>query len=233
MKLPLIVSVPHAGLTVPDEVKDYCALTPEQILADSDEGAAEIYDLKSEAAVYVTTSVARAILDMNRPEDDRGRDGIIKTHTCYDAPVYRKPLGEDLVETLLNHYYRPYHQRLSDCASNAKLGIDCHTMAAVGPPSASDAGCDRPAVCLSNAFGTCPQDWFEKLAHCLEESFDFEISIDHPFKGGHIARSHGRELPWVQIELSRAPFLERADKRKCVLGALTLFSRIVLADHVD
>jgi len=233
MKLPLIVSVPHAGLTVPDEVKDYCALTPEQILADSDEGAAEIYDLKSEAAVYVTTSVARAILDMNRPEDDRGRDGIIKTHTCYDVPIYRRPIPEDLIETLLVRYHRPYHRRLSEATGSAKLGVDCHTMAAIGPPSATDAGRERPRICLSNAYGTCPQHWFEKFVECFERSFDFEVSVDFPFKGGHIARSHGRELPWVQIELSRAPFLEPADKRKCVLGALTLFSRIVLADHVD
>ncbi|UCF17811.1 MAG: N-formylglutamate amidohydrolase, partial [Phycisphaerales bacterium] len=90
MKMPLIVSVPHAGLTVPAEVQDYCALTPEQILGDSDEGAAEIYDLKSEAAEYVTTSVARVILDMNRTEDDRGRDGIVKTHTCYGIEVYNR-----------------------------------------------------------------------------------------------------------------------------------------------
>jgi formiminoglutamase len=82
MKLPLIVSVPHAGLTVPEEVRSYCVLTPKQILADCDEGAAEIYNLKSEAAAYITTSVARAIVDMNRAENDRGRDGIVKTHTC-------------------------------------------------------------------------------------------------------------------------------------------------------
>lgn len=225
MRLPLIVSVPHAGLTIPEEVRDYCALTPEQILADSDEGAAQIYDLKSEAATYVTSSIARAIVDLNRAENDRRRDGIVKTHTCYGVPVYRRPLGEDLVETLLERYYRPYHQRLSEAAGSAKLGVDCHTMAAVGPPSATDAGYERPAICLSNAFGTCPQDWFARLVECFEKSFDCEVSVDHPFKGGHIARSHSRELPWVQIELSRAPFLEPAEKRNRVLRALTSLSR--------
>jgi formiminoglutamase len=63
MTLPLIISVPHAGLAVPQETRDYCALTPEQILADSDEGAAEIYDLKSEVAVHITTDIARAVVD--------------------------------------------------------------------------------------------------------------------------------------------------------------------------
>ena len=228
MRLPLIISVPHAGLTVPQEAQDYCVLSPEQILADSDEGAAEIYDLKSEVIAYVTTDVARAIVDLNRAEDDRGRDGIVKTHTCYDARVYRKPVPEDLVEILLERYYRPYHQRLSESAADAKFGVDCHTMAAIGPSCATDSDCERPNICLSNAHGTCSQEWFEKLVHCFKESFDNEISVNHPFKGGCIIRSHSSELPWVQVEFSRAPFLQTGEKRERVLQALTLFCQMTL-----
>ena len=228
MKLPLIISVPHAGLIVPQEARGYCALAPEQILADSDEGAAEIYDLKSDVTTYITTDVARAIVDMNRAEDDRGRDGIVKTHTCYNTRVYRELVPEDVVEILLERYYRPYHQRLSESAADVKFGVDCHTMAAVGPPCSEDSDCERPNICLSNAYGTCPQDWFEKLAQCLEASFDSEISVNHPFKGGYIIRSHSSELPWVQVELSRAPFLQIAEKQERVLQALTLFCRIAL-----
>ena len=227
MKLPLIISVPHAGLTVPQEARDYCVLSPEQILADSDEGAAEIYDLESEVVMYITTDIARAVVDMNRTEDDRGRDGIVKTHTCYNALVYRQPVPEDVVEVLLERYYRPYHKRLSESAADAKFGIDCHTMAAVGPSCSKDSGCERPNICLSNAHGTCPREWFEKLVQCLEASFDSEISVNHPFKGGYIIRSHSSELPWVQVELSRAPFLQTGEKRERVLQALTFFCRMV------
>ena len=226
MKLPLIVSVPHAGLTVPEEVRSYYALTPKQILADSDEGAAEIYNLESEVVKYVTTPVARAIVDVNRAENDRGRDGVVKTHTCYGVPIYRKPLPEETVEILLGNYYRPYHRNISEYSGNAKLGVDCHTMAAVGPPTAPDTGCDRPGVCLSDASGTCPKDWFDKLVRCFAESFDCRISVNNPFKGGYIIRSHCCELPWVQIELSRAPFLDLAEKRRRVLNALVLFCGI-------
>jgi formiminoglutamase len=227
MKLPLIISVPHAGLTVPQEVRDYCALTPEQILADSDEGAAEIYNLKFEAAVHITTDVARAIVDMNRAEDNRGRDGIIKSHTCYDAEVYRKPIPENVIEILLERYYRPYHQRLIESAADVKFGVDCHTMAAIGPPCSKDSGCERPNICLSNAHGTCPKDWFEKMVYCFKKSFGSEVSVNQPFRGGYIIRSHSSELPWIQVELSRAPFLPTGEKRKRVLQSLTLFYRMV------
>jgi formiminoglutamase len=223
MRLPLITSVPHAGLTVPPEVEEYSVLTSEQILGDSDEGASAVYDLESAVAAYITTDIARAVVDMNRSEDDRGRDGIVKTHTCYDESVYNQPLGEDVIELLLDRYYRPYHQRLCECAAEAELGVDCHTMAAVGPPCSKDKGCARPNICISNAGGTLPQEWFEQLVNCFEKSFDSEVSVNVPFKGGHIIRSHSSELPWVQVELSRAPFLELDEKRERVLEALTMF----------
>ena len=228
MKLPLIISVPHAGLRVPQEVKNYCSLSQEQILADSDEGASEIYDFKSEAAEYVTTDIARAIVDMNRAENDRSRDGIVKTHTSYNLQVYHQPIPEDVIEMLLERYYRPYHRQLSKSSKNVKFGFDCHTMAAIGPPSAKDSGCERPNICLSNAYSTCPQNRFERIIHCFEESFNSEVSVNHPFKGGYISRSHSSEIPWVQIELSRAPFLPIAEKRECILKALILFCRTVL-----
>jgi N-formylglutamate deformylase len=230
MKLPLIISVPHAGQRVPQEAKDHCALSDKEILADSDEGAAEIYALEPEVACYLTTDIARAIVDMNRAEDNRSKDGIVKTHTSYDVQVYHQPIGEELIEMLLERYYRPYHRQLSNFATEAKFGVDCHTMAAVGPPSAIDKGCERPNICLSNAYKSCPQDWFEKIIHCFEESFNSEVSINHPFKGGYIIRSHSSEIPWIQVELSRAPFLPIAEKRECVFRALMLFSRLVLDD---
>ncbi|MGB7061327.1 MAG: N-formylglutamate amidohydrolase [Candidatus Zixiibacteriota bacterium] len=221
MTLPLLISVPHAGLKVPPEVKELCALTEEQIVEDGDEGAAEIYSLQEEVASFVTTHIARAIVDLNRAEDDRRADGVVKTHTIWEVPVYREPLSDESVETLLARYHRPYHQQLSTLAKKAKLGVDCHTMAAVGPPVASDAGKQRPLLCLSNGDGTCPDTWLKQLAECFERAFQVEVSTNFPFKGGHVIRSHAHELAWVQVELSRAPFLSNDQKRSCILKALT------------
>jgi len=219
--LPLLISTPHAGLKVPPEVKEICTLTEQQIVEDGDEGAAEIYSLRDEVTSFVTTDVARAIVDLNRAEDDRRADGVVKTHTIWEVPIYSEPLSDELVETLLTKYYRPYHNQLSALAKNVKLGVDCHTMAQVGPPVASDAGKERPLICLSNAEGTCPESWLTRLAECLENSFRVSVSINSPFKGGYIIRSHAHELPWVQLELSRATFLSIEQKRSCVLKALT------------
>lgn len=225
MKLPLLISVPHAGVDVPQLAAPYCILTLGDIVADSDEGAAEIYTIEDEVEAFITTSVARAIVDLNRAEDDRRKDGVVKTHTCWDVPVYEPFPPDVVIESLLETYYRPYHTRLREVASSnaVRLGVDCHTMLAVGPPVSPDPGVERPWVCLSNADGTCPQEWIESLRRSFEKSLGGNVRINEPFRGGYITRTHATEMPWLQLELSRAPFLPNRAKRDLVLEVFQEF----------
>lgn len=220
MKLPLLISVPHAGLTVPEEAAPYCTLTPSQISEDGDGGAAEIYALEDECEAFVTTGVARAIVDLNRREDDRRRDGVVKTHTCWGIPVYDPFPPEGIVRRLLQRYYHPYHARLRRLAGTGLLlGIDCHTMAATGPPEGPDPGDVRPLLCLGSGEGTLPRQWLAALSESLAWSFGTAPSLNVPFAGGYITRSHSAEMPWVQLEISRATFLPPREKRARLLAA--------------
>jgi formiminoglutamase len=224
MTLPVLVSVPHAGLAVPPEVEQLNLLTTAQIAEDGDEGAARLYDLGREVQAFVTTEIARAFVDMNRAPDDFRMDGVVKTHTCWDVPVYERPLDDEMIEALLGRYYRPYHRQLSARAGeNVRVGLDCHTMAAVGPPVGPDPGVERPAICISNGDGTCPREWLGELALCLGRSFGEGIAVNHPFTGGFIIRHHASELPWIQLEFSRAPFLSLLEKRLRLLAALDMW----------
>lgn len=231
MKLPFLVSVPHAGLYVPPEVRDICILTPEEIFADSDAGAAEIYhDLQESAAASCSSDIARAIVDLNRAADNFGKDGVIKTHTCYDVPVYNRIPSQNLIEKLLTKYYYPYHQKLHPSAysKKIKIGIDCHTMAEVGPPIGPDAGRQRPLVCISNAAGTCPDKWLSILAESFQKIFPHgKVNINEPFKGGYIIRSYSTELPWLQIEISRTERVANSVKKAGVFKALSAWSSII------
>ncbi|MCY4663145.1 MAG: N-formylglutamate amidohydrolase [Acidimicrobiaceae bacterium] len=220
--LPLLVSVPHAGLWIPPEVEPICALTPEEVATDGDGGAAEIYAFEAEVGAFVTTGVARAIVDMNRSRGNRKADGVVKTHTSYNVEVWKRPLSGAEIEGLLDAYHAPYHQRLTELGRSGEwaLGVDCHTMAAVGPPLGPDPGTDRPWVCLSNDDGTCPQEWIDSLRRCFQEQLEGPVTINDPFGGGYITRFHAAEMPWVQIELSRAPYMSDEDKRQVVLTAL-------------
>jgi len=223
--LPILLSVPHAGLRIPDEAGQYCVLTDEEIIKDGDEGAAEIYALQDYVIEYVTTDIARAIVDMNRAENDRRADGIVKTLTCWNEPVYKEPLAAVTIEQLLNRYYRPYHERLQRVDDTViRLCVDCHTMAEFGPPIGPDEGKTRPHVCLSDANGeTLPKGWMNALADCFRQTFGDLVSINEPFSGGYITRRHGRSRPWVQLEISRADFMPNDKKRAAVLASLNCF----------
>jgi formiminoglutamase len=225
MNLPLLISVPHGGLQVPSEVRQLNLLTSEQIAVDGDEGACEIFDVPDEVTAFVTTDIARAYVDMNRAEDDLRPDGVVKTETIYRVPIYKQPLQLKHIHMLLTRYYRPYHRQLSRLAPETILGVDCHTMAAYAPPISPDAGKERPNICLSNAGGTCPQNWFHLMAECLADSFGFEVALNSPFQGGYIIRTHAKELPWVQLELSRAEFHSRKDKNRFLLAAFESWCR--------
>ena len=226
-KLPLLISVPHAGFSVPPEVMSLCVLGRRDIIQDGDKGAEAIYyPLKGKVAAFVTTHVARAIVDMNRDINDRKKDGVIKTHTCWDVPVYRTAPSEELVQKLLSKYYKPYHDTISRNMNGVALALDCHTMAEEGPPVGPDTGRRRPAVCLSNAWFTCNHDWLSSMAQCLHDAFNRKVQINNPFKGGYIIRSHAGRVPWMQIEISREDFMSNEEKSRRVLQALTEWCRI-------
>jgi formiminoglutamase len=224
MNLPILISLPHAGLLVPESLQSNCLLSREQIIEDGDEFAFEIYTpLKDKVAAFVTTDIARAVLDMNRQESDLRKDGVVKTHTCWDIPIWRSPLDETMRQHLLERYHRPYHRQLTELPrrSDLILAIDCHTMSAYGPPVAPDPGVERPQVCLGNAGGqTCPVEWMEILKSSFQAYFSGDVMLNQPFSGGYITRYHGDEMPWVQLELSRGDFASPTEKHSMIFAAL-------------
>ena len=133
------------------------------------------------------------------------------------------------MEALLARYYHPYHRRIQDAlrSRDIKLALDCHSMAAVGPPVSPDTGLERPTICLGNDHGrTCPPASIEKLVQCFRDAFrlqDSEVAINRPFAGAYITRTYGgKHVPWVQVEISRALYLQSPwfdDERLEVDGA--------------
>ena len=226
MKIPVLISVPHAGLLIPDIVKKQCILSQEDIIKDGDQGADQIYKhLIVHVRAFIETDIARAVLDMNRARDDRSKDGIVKTHTIWNVPVYSQPLSEDIVNSLISMFYDPYHFNLSKQAWNdVLLGIDCHTMNPTAPAIGPDAGQKRPYICISNRNGaTASDDLLLKLAGCLKKTFGVDVAINTPFKGGYIIQRHHQEIPWIQLEISQEPFLNNSQKGQAVLEAIRLF----------
>jgi len=226
MVLPLLLSSPHAGLMVPDYLKANCLLTVDEIVKDGDEYAQAIYaPLKEKVQAFVSSDIARAVLDLNRAEDDIRKDGVVKTHTCWENKIWRQMLDQDAIQTLLNAHHRPYHQQLSTYAKQKELlfAVDCHTMAAFGPPVGPDPDASRPNVCLGNANGqSCPEEMMDIILSAFQAHFPGEVTVNRPFSGGYITQQHGKEMPWVQLELSRGDFATPEKKSEWVYAALKM-----------
>nr|WP_246208653.1 N-formylglutamate amidohydrolase [Anaerotalea alkaliphila] len=234
--MPLLVSVPHGGLEVPPELKPFCRLDLPEILRDGDTWSDRLYGFPERVLAHHRFPVARAVLDVNRAEDDRppaNPDGVVKTVTVEGRPVWLNPRGltKVQVESLLEAHYRPYHRLLEGASlkKGVRLALDCHTMLDKAPAAASHPGEQRPYICLGNrgdARGevldgpvTAPPVLVRVLARTLEAvlrntpglSLDPSVplvAINQPFRGGWTIREHGTgRLPWIQLEVNRALYL--------------------------
>ena len=220
-KLPVLISIPHGGVRVPDELWDRICLSPDDILKDSDPFEREVYDLGDRVASVVTTDFGRAFVDVNRAPGElppENPDGVIKTHTCYRRAIYKNGLEPDhaLIDVLLAKYYRPYHgqiqRALAEGSPRVRLGLDCHTMSEIGPDVAPDPGQRRPKLCLGNVHGrTCSQEMIDRMAKCFVAAFGFEpseVTQNRPFAGAYITRHYGgNPIPWIQIEMNQSLYL--------------------------
>jgi formiminoglutamase len=163
---------------------------------------------------------------MNRAPEDIGRDGVIKEYTVFGEKVWDTFPDQAVIDELMRRYYYPYHERLSGFKdSGAVLGLDCHTMLEIGPETALDEGARRPLVCIGTGDGMCPAEWIDLLVAVLTEQFGDSVTINRPFSGGHITRSHAREMPWVQLEISRESSLNAHQKRIRLVIALSNWCR--------
>jgi formiminoglutamase len=238
MKEPILVSIPHGGWRVADEIKEIWALSKKDALHDGDPFTARIYDFSDRVSCQTVMEYYRAVVDLNRAPDDsapENKDGVIKSHTCWDVEVYKPGClpDDELKKVLLDRYYFPYHRRLESWleSEELKFGVDCHSMAALSPPIEEDAGTVRPLICLGNLgddggnitpeFGriTCSTEMIGFMCEEFARSFeheDLEIeppalsTMNVPFNGGYITRRMGnRTIPFVQIEMSRALYLQK------------------------
>lgn len=225
MTLPVLLSIPHGGDRVPPKAEPFTTLTAADIFSDGDACTREIYNVSDAVAAIHQADIARAFVDLNRGLDARPPaqpDGVIKSLTADRIPVWRGggPPSDELAESLLWTYWRPYHERLEQLAArpDVRVAFDCHSMAEFAPEITPNSGEPRPLFCLSNGDGASASDamMFE-LAEALADSFDCsrsEIRINDPFQGGYITRWHGGRFveggtPWIQIEMNRRWYLSR------------------------
>lgn len=226
--LPIVLSIPHAGLATPDPVAPLLALGERDLYNECDLWADRLYDITPGVLSSVRAEIARAIVDVNRPPDDLDdRDGPIKAQSSYGVQAYAQPLTRAQKIDLRDTYWAAYHYVLDTTlklvAPQVRLLLDCHNMAQRGPATYAHPGAARPFVCLANlgdrngepkAGGavTCPPDLLRYAGTVAEELFSDMtllepdgdappvVALNYPFAGGYIIK---RYTQGVNLEAER------------------------------
>ena len=224
--LPFLISIPHGGTEVPELVRPFIALTPDEIRFHADPSTRQIFGFEDRVQAFIDTPVSRMVVDLNRPPLPlplKDPDGIIKVITVDSKPVYRAGQVPDIRlshQLLMSHYF-PYHQKIDELLDRCRIRVafDCHSMLPSGAPEQKDAGKTRPLICLGNngnhagtpehgGLTTCPAEWIINLSKRFEDEFSIpgQVAVNDPFSGGFIANAHywHKGIPWIQIEVNRA-----------------------------
>ncbi len=219
---PLLVSVPHAGTTIPPDIAEN--LVPRALaVEDTDWHLDQVYDFaKAIGASLIVPRHSRYVIDLNRPAENTPMyPGVNNTELCPTRfftgdPLYRPdraPQPEEIAQRLAR-YWQPYHhalqaelQRLKAAHGHALLW-DGHSIQPELPWLFSGR---LPDLNLGTVSGeSCAPGLRNALQQAIEQQHTFSHVIDGRFKGGYITRHYGRPgegVHAVQMEMCFSCYL--------------------------
>ena len=218
--LPILISIPHGGNKIPEEIKERVCLSKYDQFIEEDAYAREIFNISNLVESVLSTEISSAFIDFNQSKKNlppKNENGLVKIKTRSGKKIYCDHLEPDsvLINQLIEKYYDPFHRKLSRIIKEKgiKIGLDCHSMLSMAPEIAPDPESERPLITISNREGeTCDYEILERLADCLQVNFnvdDIDLAINKPFKGGYIIKKYGNKLiPFIQVELNRKLYLD-------------------------
>jgi N-formylglutamate amidohydrolase len=231
-KLPVLVSVPHAGLDVPTDVRRELLVDEAVLRNDADLAVDELYaDAPQSGATLLVALLSRYVVDLNRgvgdvdrwsvpdhpsPLADARRGVIWRLSTC-GQPALARPLTLAALRDRIRRFHEPYHTALREelfalrAAHGHALLIDGHSMPAHGRGENGSAwrrradivpGCDGGASCAPELVSAACRFFRER---------GYSVAVDDPYRGGFITRNYGKPhegIHALQIEVNRDLYLD-------------------------
>ncbi|HZK15833.1 MAG TPA: N-formylglutamate amidohydrolase, partial [Solirubrobacterales bacterium] len=201
-----IVSIPHAGVFVPEAFRDRFRLG-ESALLEIDLYSDLCYEMAD--GMHVRSELAPFFVDMNRTREG-SEEGELPRHLTNPAHEYynvedtlmlRQPYSPQEEEEVLG-YYDLYHgmlDRLIDRMRRERgyaLLFDCHSMTSTGLGRVEDEGEERPDFVAGTLEGSSAHsEIIESFMTTLDSEtsghgLGLTIDRDVPYSGGFITRSH-------------------------------------------
>lgn len=223
--LPLLISMPHAGLQLTPAVARGLS-APARSLPDTDWHIPRLYDFaRTLGASVVAGEYSRFVIDLNRPEDDQplyvgATTGLYPTTLFDGQALFEAGLEPDTAERAgyLEQIWRPYHRailhelaRLREIFGYALLW-DAHSIRSHVPRLFDGTLPDFNIGTFNGA--SCDPALAERLRGVCAEGGGYSHVFNGRFKGGHITRHYGdpqNHVHAVQLELAQRTYMEEAE----------------------
>ncbi len=224
--LPLLVSVPHAGTKIPENL--HHAFTDKALqVEDTDWYLEKLYAFSTElGASLIVPTYSRYLIDLNRPPDNKPMyPGLSNTELCptrafTSESIYRTSPPDALeIERRKALYWQPYHKALATELARLKalhgyaLLWDGHSIKSELPwlfkgrlpdlniGTASGNSC---SLNLQSAL----ESTLDKVCHSAQT---FDYVFNGRFKGGYITRTYGKpdqNFHAVQLEMCWRTYMQ-------------------------
>lgn len=222
---PLLVSFPHAGTEIPDDLA--ARMTPEALQrADVDWHLPRLYDfVHAMGASTIAARFARHVIDLNRPPEDTslypGQDvtGLLPLDTFRKEPLYRPGQAPNAAEAQQRRaiYWQPYHDALRGeldrlhAVHGCVVLWDAHSIASVMPRFFDGK---LPDLNLGTADGRACAPALQAAAEAaMSAQAQFTHVSNGRFKGGHITRHYGDPgagIHALQLEMCQSTYMSEA-----------------------
>lgn len=221
-----IVSIPHAGVFVPEAFRDRFHLG-EDALVEIDLYSDLCYEMAE--GMHVRCELAPFFVDMNRAREG-AEEGELPRHLTNPAHEYydvtdslmlRRPYSAQEQEQVLA-YYDVYHGLLEALIDRMRrergyaLLFDCHSMTSTGLGRVEDEGEDRASFVAGTLEGTSAHgaiiDAFMTTLRAQSSGHGLGLTVarDVPYSGGFITRAHhdpDAHIHVVQLEVAMDTYM--------------------------
>lgn len=221
-KLPLLVSIPHAGTQLTPEV-DAGLSEAARGLPDTDWHIPLLYDFVRDLGASVLIGhYSRFVIDLNRPADNQPLYTTATTglypETLFDGtPTFAegKTPSASARQGYLDNIWQPYHQQIQQELARLKaehgyaLLFDAHSIASVIPRLFDG---QLPDINIgTNEGASCSTAVIEAIQNVCAAQSDYSWVVNGRFKGGYITRAYGQPeqgVQAVQLELAQLNYMD-------------------------